>query len=108
MIKKILSVAMIATVIFATSCSGNGSNEKQPTEKISTETNDGQQPQNQEQTIETQSVAPEAEQTPAQEEVQPIDLNKKFICPNRCESSETAGVCSSCGMDYIENLDYTE
>lgn len=31
-----------------------------------------------------------------------IDLSKKYICPNRCESSDNPGNCSVCEMELVE------
>lgn len=42
---------------------------------------------------------------PAKEENQGPEYTSKFICPMHCKGSgsETAGVCPTCGMDYVEN-----
>ncbi len=38
------------------------------------------------------------------------EYTSKYICPNHCKKSgsQDAGICPVCGMEYIENFDYSE
>ncbi|MBR4267095.1 MAG: hypothetical protein IKQ46_13665 [Bacteroidales bacterium] len=90
--KKILfTICAVATATtFLVSCSGNA--QQNNAEKADSTAAPAQQ----------QTTAP-AEAKPAADSAAALDLTKKFICPNRCESADQEGACSVCGMDLVPN-----
>jgi hypothetical protein len=50
------------------------------------------------------------EEQPMDEKVQETAQVSKYICPNSCPEghADHSGNCSTCGMELIENPDYSE
>ena len=105
MLRKFFNVALIATFCFTMACAGNNSSNN-PSENASA--TESEQKTEQPADAQTEQQNAEDKNATEQQTVQPaeqsVDLSKKYICPSRCESSDNEGVCSQCGMDYIENL----
>ncbi|MBR4440205.1 MAG: hypothetical protein IKS00_01525 [Bacteroidales bacterium] len=95
MIKKVLLAATAAVMIsMLASCAQSGTNNQD---------NNTQKPSGQpaEQTTQQQKPADNAASAPK-------DTNKKYMCVNCNDYFDQPGDCSKCGMELVENYDYTE
>ena len=93
--KTLLVIGVLAIAAIMSSCGGNANNSTAPADtKPATE-----------QSAAPASDAPKADDAAAKPATttQSVDLNKKYVCPNRDGSSDQPGECPACGMDLIEN-----
>ena len=93
-IKLFISATLIATTAFLFSC--GGAEEKKDDKKDTTKT----------EVIKKDNVKDTLTSDTTTRTNEKIDKNKaKYACPSCGKTSDKAGTCPDCDMEYIENVD---